>query len=53
MHECDDCGRACDCDGEDMWNECPTIHHCISEECAGEFEPGEDGPADDIEKGTP
>ena len=21
MHECPDCGHACDCDGEDVWND--------------------------------
>ena len=21
MHECPDCGLACDCDGEDLWND--------------------------------
>ena len=29
MHECPDCGQACDCDGEDTWfNECPDNCEC-------------------------
>ncbi len=23
MHECPDCGEACDCDGEDLWWDTP------------------------------
>lgn len=29
MHECPICGQACDCDGEDIWNEdAQTIINC-------------------------
>lgn len=29
MHECPDCGQACDCDGEDTWfDECPDNCEC-------------------------
>lgn len=35
MHECLSCGQACDCDGEDMWNEAPEECLC---ECDDEEE---------------
>jgi len=31
MHECPECGQACDCDGEDVWNEyagLECVHEC-------------------------
>jgi hypothetical protein len=30
MHDCPDCGQACDCDGEDTWNEDveDCVHNC-------------------------
>lgn len=28
MHECPDCGQACDCDGEDTWYEFDEIEEC-------------------------
>lgn len=33
MHECPDCGQACDCDGEDTWFEAPDdcTHECEEE----------------------
>jgi hypothetical protein len=37
MHECPDCGQACDCDGEDIWwdnyDEC---EHYLDPDCRGE-----------------
>lgn len=32
MHECWNCGQACDCDGEDTWNSCPDECECECEE---------------------
>lgn len=37
MHECPDCGQACDCDGEDVWNDYAgrtCRHDCEDEEDA-------------------
>ena len=28
MHECPECGFACDCDGEDLWQPAPAICEC-------------------------
>lgn len=31
MHECPDCGQACDCDGEDVWSDYGALscrHNC-------------------------
>lgn len=30
MHECPECGQACDCDGEDTWNSAAS-DDCICE----------------------
>jgi hypothetical protein len=37
MHECPECGQACDCDGEDVWNDYASLdceHDCEDEEDA-------------------
>lgn len=36
MHECYGCGQACDCDGEDIWND------AASRECVHGCEDGDD-----------
>ena len=36
MHECPDCGQACDCDGEDLWND------AAARECTHGCEEGDD-----------
>lgn len=33
MHECDECGTYCDCDGEDLDQPCPSDHNCINPQC--------------------
>jgi hypothetical protein len=33
MHECENCGQACDCDGDDLWRNQPRNHACINPEC--------------------
>jgi len=38
MHECPECGRLCNCDGEDLFFECPynfliECHHKDFDEC--------------------
>jgi hypothetical protein len=33
MHDCETCGTACDCDGEDTWNPEPADHECINPGC--------------------
>lgn len=38
MHECWQCGCACDCDGEDTWLDCPDDHVCIAEDCGEPFD---------------
>jgi hypothetical protein len=36
MHECPDCGQACDCDGEDTWwNNYDQCEHWHDPECIG------------------
>ncbi len=47
MHECPNCGQACDCDGEDTWYEFDSpealvcLHEC--EECDDpDFDEAED-----------
>lgn len=40
MHECPECGMACDCDGEDLWNDAAAkncTHECEDDE---EYEEG-------------
>lgn len=32
MHECPDCGMACDCDGEDTWLEGADCAHLCDED---------------------
>jgi hypothetical protein len=35
MHECPECQRACDCDGEDTWNDAAAdecTHRCAPED---------------------
>lgn len=38
MHECPDCGQACDCDQEDYWNDWDSeeaemcVHGCTGDE---------------------
>ena len=31
MHECPECGQACDCDGEDLWHDWDSdeVEECI------------------------
>jgi len=31
MHECPECGQACDCDGEDTWFDWPSpaVEECV------------------------
>ena len=41
MHECPDCGQACDCDGDDLWRSAPT--HCLCE-CGDYIEPDDEWP---------
>ena len=43
MHECPDCGQACDCDGEDTWHEWDSeeAENC-SCGCEGELDDFED-----------
>jgi hypothetical protein len=43
MHDCPDCGSACDCDGEDTWID------AHSDECVHECEPEPDDEAWDYE----
>ena len=31
MHECPECGQACDCDGEDVWHSFPYNLDCTHE----------------------
>ena len=41
MHECPDCGQACDCDGEDIWNDAAARdcrHYCEEEWDDGDWE---------------
>lgn len=38
MHECPACGQACDCDGEDVWND------AAAEECTHACEEEDDAP---------
>lgn len=46
MHDCPDCGQACDCDGEDLWHEFDSeeamdcVHECEEFEDDDDF--GED-----------
>lgn len=40
MHDCPDCGQACDCDGEDTWIDYESdncIHDCDPDE-EGDYE---------------
>lgn len=37
MHECPQCGQACDCDGEDVWHDYPYNLNC-THECEDEDE---------------
>ena len=35
MHECPECGQACDCDGDDIWNDYAALfctHDCDEDE---------------------
>jgi len=46
MHDCPNCGQACDCDGEDTWNDAASFdceHDCEEED--------DDGSQDGIEEG--
>lgn len=39
MHECPECGQACDCDGEDTWFDWPhnaNCRHPFEGECEGD-----------------
>lgn len=29
MHECPNCGQACDCDNDDLWHDWPFTNDCI------------------------
>lgn len=42
MHECPNCGQACDCDDEDLWHEFdePEVEECCHE--CEEFDDEED-----------
>lgn len=40
MHDCPDCGMACDCDGEDTWHDWDSQE--VSECCCDCFDDGED-----------
>ena len=45
MHECPECGQACDCDGEDTWHDWDSdeAEECICDhEGSGLDEDGED-----------
>ena len=41
MHECPECGQACDCDGEDIWNDAAALD-CIHE-CEDDYDEERDG----------
>lgn len=52
MHECPDCGQACDCDQEDTWNDAAADdceHWCEGQDVDGEddFYEHDDGECDD------
>lgn len=32
MHECPNCGQACDCDGDDVWRDPPADCQCGCDE---------------------
>lgn len=48
MHECPNCGMACDCDGEDTWLEAPDNCSCECEEFDDEGYPEYDDDLEDI-----
>lgn len=43
MHDCPECGQACTCDGEDVWND------AAGDDCVHECDP-EDMDRDDYEE---
>ena len=45
MHDCPECGQACDCDGEDTWNSGPWVYLHCQHDC----DPEEDDFFDDDE----
>jgi hypothetical protein len=36
MHECEECGMMCDCDGEDIDQPQPKDHVCINPACGAD-----------------
>jgi hypothetical protein len=32
MHECPECGQACDCDGDDLWQDAPAMCRCACDD---------------------
>lgn len=47
MHECPECGMACDCDGEDVWNDAPPD---CNHECDIQYDEGDDDMSDESEQ---
>ena len=50
MHECPDCGQACDCDGEDTWNDYDSPD---AKNCTHDCEEYEEDDLDDLEDCCP
>ena len=48
MHECPDCGQACDCDSDDLWRDAPIDCECACEDFMDEYDewndPDDTGP---------
>lgn len=42
MHECQNCGTYCDCDGEDLDQPQPPDHVCINPQCEDDDYPEEE-----------
>jgi hypothetical protein len=41
MHDCHDCGQACDCDGDDVWRTAPPDCHCDCYDAPDDYDPTE------------
>lgn len=47
MHECHECGQACDCDGEDLWSNRTPRYHSHKRMCGEDCEGDDDDDDDD------
>lgn len=53
MHECPECGQACDCDGDDTWMDTDDCTHCDYPGFESDYDEDRDGFEACVDCGSP